>query len=141
MVDDSAFARSRIVKVLSDSPGLQVVGQAVDGADAIKQTKELQPDVVTLDIEMPVMDGLAALEQIMRECPTPVVMVSSLTGPQTDATVAALQLGAVDFFLKPSIALPVGAGVTQSDLSKTVMNAATVKVRRFERDGDDSLMN
>jgi two-component system chemotaxis response regulator CheB len=132
VVDDSAFARSRIVKVLSESPGLQVVGQAVDGADAIRQTKELQPDVVTLDVEMPVMDGLTALEQMMRECPTPVVMVSSLTGPQADATVAALQLGAVDFFLKPSIALPAGTGVTQSDLAKTVMNAATVKVRRLD---------
>ena len=131
VVDDSAFARSRIVKVLSQSPGLQVVGQAVDGADAIRQTKELQPDVVTLDVEMPVLDGLKALEQMMRECPTPVVMVSSLTGPQTDATIASLELGAVDFFLKPSIALPAGTGVTQSDLSKTVMNAATVKVHRL----------
>lgn len=139
VVDDSAFARSRIVKVLSDSPGLQVVGQAVDGADAVRQTKELRPDVVTLDVEMPVMNGLVALEQMMRECPTPVVMVSSLTGPQTDATVAALQLGAVDFFLKPSIAMPAGAGVTQSDLSKTVMNAATVKVRQLIGNGHNVL--
>ena len=131
VVDDSAFARSRIIKVLNHSPGLQVVGQAVDGADAIRQTKELQPDVVTLDVEMPVLDGLKALEQMMRECPTPVVMVSSLTGPQTEATIASLELGAVDFFLKPSIALPAGTGVTQSDLSKTVMNAATVKVSRL----------
>ncbi len=134
VVDDSAFARSRIVKVLSDAPGLQVVGQAVDGADAVSQTKVLHPDVVTLDIEMPVMDGLKALEQIMRECPTPVVMVSSLTGPQTHATIASLELGAVDFFLKPSIALPTGSGATQSDLSKTVMNAATVKVRHLNGD-------
>ena len=141
VVDDSAFARSRIVKVLNDSPGLQVVGQAVDGADAIRQTKELRPDVVTLDIEMPVMGGLMALEQMMRECPTPVVMVSSLTGPQTDATVAALQLGAVDFFLKPSIALPAGTGVTRSDLSKTVMNAATVKVRHLNGKSPKSLIN
>lgn len=129
VVDDSAFARASISRVLSRAPGMEIVGQAANGQEAIDKTRELNPDVVTLDVEMPVMDGLTALKRIMRLNPLPVVMVSSLTGPQADATIAALELGAVECFLKPSIALPAGRLGAEHDLVTTIRNAARARVR------------
>ncbi len=129
VVDDSAFARSSISRVLNRAPGMEIVGQAANGQEAIDKTRELKPDVVTLDVEMPVMDGLTALRRIMHMNPLPVVMVSSLTGPQADATITALELGAVECFLKPSIALPAGRHGDEHDLVTTIRNAAAAKVR------------
>lgn len=83
IVDDSAFARSVIAKKLDSDSSLTVAGFARDGADALKQIDALKPDVVTMDITMPEMDGLAALEHIMTSNPMPVIMLSALTGPQT----------------------------------------------------------
>ena len=79
IVDDSAFARSIIVKKLSVDPNIEVIGVAKDGVDALDKIKQLKPNVVTLDISMPRMDGLTALKRIMAECPTPVVILSALT--------------------------------------------------------------
>ncbi len=133
IVDDSAFARIRIARALTKHPDIEVVGQAVNGEEGVQKARELHPDVVTLDVEMPQMDGLAALEAIMSRTPTAVVMVSSLTGPQTEATLRALELGAVDFHLKSSLASPVGDAATQGDLTATVLNAASARVRRIFR--------
>lgn len=103
VVDDSATVRSVLRRRLEEDPALSVIGQAADGLEALEQVKKLDPDVITLDIEMPRLDGLGALERIMKEHPTPVVMVSTLTSKGADATIRALELGAIDFIEKPGI--------------------------------------
>ena len=133
IVDDSAFARSIIVKKLSVDPDIEVIGVAKDGIDALEKIKELKPDVVTLDVSMPRMDGLTALERIIAECPTPVVMLSALTGEQAPATMAALELGAVDFFLKPSVLSPAGLSKESGDLAEKVKIAAHVDLAKLLR--------
>ena len=101
VVDDSASMRRLIRAVLERTPDITVVGEAQDPIEARDAIKALNPDVVTLDIEMPRMNGLEFLEKIMRLRPTPVIMVSSLTGAGTDATIRALEIGAVDCIAKP----------------------------------------
>jgi two-component system chemotaxis response regulator CheB len=102
IVDDSYFMRKMLQDILADSGGiLQIVDTAKNGLEAIEKTKKLKPDVITMDIEMPRMDGLVALEKIMREQPTPVVMLSSHTVKGSESTIRALELGAVDCIAKP----------------------------------------
>ncbi len=100
VVDDSAFMRKAISMMLGDDPEIDVVGTARDGIDAIEKVKLLHPDLMTLDVEMPRMDGITALKKIMRENPLPVLMVSSLTVEGARATIDALSAGAVDFIPK-----------------------------------------
>lgn len=100
VVDDSAFMRKVLSDLFKSQPDFEVVDIGRNGAEAVEKVKQHSPDVVTLDVEMPVMDGLTALEQIMAVKPTPVVMVSSLTKAGADATIKALSLGAVDFVAK-----------------------------------------
>ena len=100
IVDDSLFMRKVISNMLKDEPDIEVIGLAHNGREALDMIGELNPDVVTLDVEMPVMDGLTALERIMKEKPVPVLMVSSLTKDGAEATLKALELGAVDFMPK-----------------------------------------
>lgn len=100
IVDDSAFMRKAIENMVKKDPEIEVVGTGKNGLDAIEMVKSLKPDVMTLDIEMPRMDGLTALQKIMSENPLPVIMVSSLTTEGADATLKALDLGAVDFIPK-----------------------------------------
>lgn len=100
VVDDSAFMRKAISIMMSDDPAIEVVGTARDGQEGLEKVLQLTPDLVTMDIEMPRMDGLAALRKIMAERPTPVMMVSSLTTDGAQATLDALELGAVDFIPK-----------------------------------------
>jgi len=102
IVDDSAFMRHRLAKRLEVDPDIIIVGKAYDGLDALSQIKALNPDVVTLDVEMPRMDGLTALRRIMAECPTPVIMVSAVTQRGARATIKALMRGAIDFVTKPT---------------------------------------
>lgn len=101
VVDDSAFMRFTISKHLNETPGIQVVGTARDGIEALELIPKLKPDVVTLDVEMPRLDGLSTLREIMTRFPLPVVMLSSLTAEGTVETVQALTIGAVDFIAKP----------------------------------------
>lgn len=105
IVDDSIFMRKALETLLSNENDIDVVGMARDGKEAVDMTMKLNPDVITLDVEMPVMDGLEALEIIMKEKPTPVIMVSSVTKEGADATIKALELGAVDFMTKDSNSL------------------------------------
>jgi two-component system chemotaxis response regulator CheB len=102
VVDDSATMRGLITATLQADPQIEVVGQAADPVEARLAIKSLAPDVVTLDIEMPNMDGLAFLEKIMRLRPTPVIMVSTLTQAGADVNVRALEIGAFDCVAKPS---------------------------------------
>lgn len=100
VVDDSGFFRRRIAEILSADSRLEVVGSAENGDEALRQVKSLKPDVVTMDIEMPVMDGITAVRRIMAEQPTPVLMFSTLTYEGGKATLDALEAGALDFLPK-----------------------------------------
>jgi two-component system chemotaxis response regulator CheB len=100
VIDDSAFMRKSISIMLESDSDIEVVGTARDGLEGFNLVKSINPDIVTLDIEMPRMDGLTALKKIMDECPTSVIMVSSLTSEGAEATIKALELGAVDFIPK-----------------------------------------
>jgi two-component system chemotaxis response regulator CheB len=103
VVDDSATMRGMIAATLSSDPGITVVGEASNPLEARDAIKALNPDVVTLDVEMPKMDGLEFLEKIMRLRPMPVIMVSTLTSNGADATIKALEIGALDCVVKPSL--------------------------------------
>lgn len=129
VVDDSALMRRMLSEVLSKDPGLEVVGVAADPIVAADQIKSLAPDVLTLDVEMPRMDGLTFLEKLMRLRPTPVVMVSSLTEIGCDTTLRALELGAVDFVTKPRASVPGESAQFASDLVAKVRAAARARVR------------
>ncbi len=100
VVDDSGFFRRRVSEILSSDPNIQVIGTAINGREAIDQTLALKPDVITMDYEMPTMDGISAVRQIMQRCPTPVLMFSSLTHEGARVTLDALDAGAVDFLPK-----------------------------------------
>jgi two-component system chemotaxis response regulator CheB len=100
VVDDSGFFRRRVTDMLKDDPRLEVVGTAVDGQDAINKVKELKPNVITMDIEMPVMDGITAVRRIMATQPTPILMFSSLTHEGAKSTFEALEAGAIDYLPK-----------------------------------------
>ncbi len=100
VVDDSGFFRRRVTEILAGDPQIQVVGTANNGREAIEQTLALHPDVITMDYEMPVMDGIEAVRQIMQRCPTPVIMFSSLTYEGARVSLDALDAGAADYLPK-----------------------------------------
>ncbi len=127
IVDDSAFMRKMVTEIVSEDPALCVAGQARDGADALRLLDALRPDVVTLDVEMPVMDGLAALEQIMQRRPTPTIMLSSLTQAGADMTLRCLERGAVDFVGKPSGSISLDIRKIAGELVAKIKAAAGVR--------------
>lgn len=100
VVDDSAFFRRRLTEILNSDPHITVIGAAANGREAVEQTASLNPDVITMDIEMPVMDGITAVRKIMESRPTPVLMFSAFTTDGAKATLEALEAGAVDFLPK-----------------------------------------
>ncbi|CAM4224659.1 protein-glutamate methylesterase/protein-glutamine glutaminase [Vibrio agarivorans] len=100
VVDDSSFFRRRVSEIINSDPRLEVIDVAVNGREAVDKAKQLKPDVITMDIEMPVMDGITAVKQIMAAAPTPILMFSSLTHDGAKATLDALDAGAVDFLPK-----------------------------------------
>lgn len=130
IVDDSALARQVLVDMISQDPELEVAGIARDGVEAIKMTKELNPDVITMDIHMPEMDGLSALEYIMKSCPRPVVMVSALVKKGAVPTLKSLELGAVDFIAKPS-QFPTSLSEVQEDIIRKIKSAAGSRAREM----------
>src|SRR5665647_827523 len=103
IIDDSLLIRKVLTEILNSSPDIEVVGSAEDPLIAREMIKELNPDVLTLDIEMPRMDGITFLRNLMRLRPMPVVMISALTESNAEVTLTALELGAVDFIAKPTI--------------------------------------
>ena len=105
VVDDSALMRKLLTELLNSDPQIEVVGSAMDAYVARDKIKKLKPDVLTLDVEMPKMDGLSFLSNLMRLHPMPVVMVSSLTEKGADVTLRALEIGAIDFVSKPKVDL------------------------------------
>lgn len=136
VVDDSAFMRRLLTEMIKEFPGFEVAGVAKNGAEAVQQVMALGPDVITMDVEMPVMDGLKALAEVMRIRPTPVVMVSSLTQEGADATIQALMLGAVDFIAKPSGSISTELISRQNELKVMLQAAASSHpfVRKWGKD-------
>lgn len=132
VVDDSRTMRSLITATLSADPEINVIGEACDAFEARDAIKELSPDVVTLDIEMPKMNGLEFLERIMRLRPTPVIVISSLTERGTDTSIRALEIGAVDCIAKPS----VRNKDSLEDLGARVKAAASAHLRRARPVGE-----
>lgn len=128
VVDDSALMRRMISDIIESNSRLVVVGTARDGLDAIRKVEDLQPDVITMDIEMPAMNGLAALEQIMQRRPTPVVMLSSRTAHGAEETLRSLELGAVDFVCKPSGSTSVDIKRVKDMLITKLQLAATARL-------------
>lgn len=129
IVDDSALMRQLLTECLSSDRELEVVGAAPDPYIARDLIKSLNPDVLTLDVEMPKMDGLTFLENLMRLRPMPVIMVSSLTEVGADVTLQALELGAIDFVTKPKIDLAAGVRSYAADLVEKIKGAARAHVR------------
>ncbi len=131
VVDDSPFARVVIARKLQTAGDLEVVGMAGNGEEALDRVRELGPDVITMDVEMPGVGGLSAIKLIMAERPTPIVMLSSLTSEGTDTTLLALESGAVDFYPKPGMADPVGAAQSALLLQDKIRAAARIAPERL----------
>ena len=131
VVDDSAYMRKVVSNLLESDENIVVIDTARDGLDALEKIKSLKPDVVTLDVEMPRLDGLSALQRIMKECPTPVIMLSSLTQDGSETTVKALTLGAIDFVGKPSGTISLDIHKVQEELVAKVRVASRAVVTNF----------
>ncbi len=129
IIDDSALIRQLLTSIINSKVDMRVVGAAPDPIVAREMIKARNPDVLTLDIEMPKMDGLAFLEKLMRLRPTPVVMISSLTDRGSEITLRALELGAVDFITKPKIDISRGLQQYTDDIAEKIRAAASAKVK------------
>ncbi len=129
-VDDSALMRQVLASLLAKDPDIEVIGSAPDPYVAREKIKTLNPDVITLDVEMPRMDGITFLEKLMRGHPMPVVMVSSLTEAGCQTTLRALELGAVDFITKPKLDLREGMDEVAQDLISKIKAAACANLKR-----------
>lgn len=129
VVDDSALIRQLLTEIVNAQPDMRVVGTAGDPIVARERIKKLLPDVLTLDIEMPRMDGLAFLERLMQLRPMPVVMISSLTRKNADATLRALELGAVDFVEKPTLGISDGLQAYAETIADKIRIAAKARLR------------
>src|ERR1700674_4800236 len=130
IVDDSAFMRKVLETILISDEKVQVVGHAKDGREAVRLAESLKPDVITMDINMPVMDGLQATAEIMTTNPRPIVVVSSESRQGAASTLRALELGAIEFVAKPSGAIDLDMQSVKEDLLRKVRMAAKVRVVR-----------
>ncbi len=133
VIDDSAFMRRAIKQMLETDPAIEIVGLAKNGREGVDMAKKLTPDVVTLDIEMPEMDGLTALRHIMRDCPTQVLMVSSLTTEGSHAALTALKLGAADFLAKDVSQVSLSVTKIQERLVQAVKHLGAAGRSRLRR--------
>lgn len=130
IVDDSSFMRKVLHTIVSADPQMEVVGQAKDGNEAVAMAQSLKPDVITMDINMPHVDGLQATEEIMSQNPRPIVVVSSETREGAASTLVALELGAIDFIPKPSSGIDLDMNSIGADLNRKLKMAAKVRVVR-----------
>ena len=133
IVDDSMLIRRLLTEILSLDSNIEVVGTATDPIDARQKIKQLNPDVITLDIEMPLMDGITFLEKLMRLRPLPVVMISTLTKKGARATIEALQLGAVDFIAKPKQDVNNSLSDLSQEIIMKVKNAAKANISALKQ--------
>ncbi len=133
VVDDSAFMRKVISDIIKLDEELNVIGTARNGKEAIEKIKELKPDVITLDVEMPVMDGLTALKIIIEEFHLPVIMLSTITKEGADATLKALELGAVDFITKPNNIFKMNEEEIVSQIGESIKIASRVTITSLRK--------
>jgi two-component system chemotaxis response regulator CheB len=131
VVDDSALVRSLLTEIINRQPDMQCVGAASDPYVAREMIRNLDPDVITLDVEMPRMDGIDFLSKLMRLRPMPVVMVSTLTERGADVTLRALELGAIDFVAKPKIGISNGLQQLAQEITEKIRIAAKAQVRKL----------
>ena len=129
VIDDSALIRKLLTEIINNEPDMQVIGAAPDPLVAREMIRSMNPDVLTLDVEMPKMDGLDFLERLMRLRPMPVVMVSSLTEKGSDATLRALELGAVDYVSKPKLDIVHGIQEYAAEIADKIRTAAASRPR------------
>ena len=128
--DDSSYMRKVLQHIVSSDPQLEVAGEARDGRDAVSQAERLRPDVITMDINMPLMDGLQATEVIMSSNPRPILIVSSESRAGADITLKALELGAIDFVPKPSSGVDLDLNSVREDICRKLKMASPVRVVR-----------
>src|ERR1700756_1523931 len=133
VIDDSAYNRVTISRMLESSPQIKVVATAVNGEDGIKQVVKHRPDVITLDLEMPVMDGFAFLRWLMANKPTPVIAVSSRSSDRS--VFKALDLGAIDFIAKPGGNVSPRLEEIQADLIAKVLSVRDLRLDNIRKDG------
>lgn len=132
VVDDSALVRGLLAEIINRRPDMECVGAASDPFVAREMIRNLDPDVITLDVEMPRMDGIDFLGKLMRLRPMPVVMVSTLTERGAEVTLRALELGAVDFVGKPKIGVGDGLRSLAGDITDKIRIAAKAQIRRAQ---------
>ena len=130
VVDDSAFMCKVLQEIINSDPQLEVVGQGRDGRDGVALAESLRPDVITMDINMPHVDGLQATEQIMTQHPRPIVIVSSESREGAASTLKALELGAIDFVPKPTSGIDLDMKSVREELTRKLKLAAKVRVVR-----------
>ena len=131
VIDDSALIRSLLSEIIRSDPELDLVGAAPDAFVAKEMVKRFAPDVITLDIEMPKVDGLTFLDRLMKAKPTPVIMISTLTEDRAEATLKALELGAVDYIAKPKINVSKGIEEYRELIVEKIKAASTARVKQF----------
>src|SRR5437763_7487571 len=137
VIDDSAYNRVTISRVLASSPQIEVVATAVNGEDGIRQAMRHRPDVITLDLEMPVMDGFAFLRWLMANLPTAVIVVSSRASDRS--VFKALELGAVDFIAKPGGRVSPRLEEIQRDLTTKVLEVTNVRLDNLRRRAEEPI--
>lgn len=133
VVDDSSFFRRRVSEILEKDSGIEVIDFAVNGKEAVEKAASLRPDVITMDVEMPVLDGISAVKQIMQASPTPILMFSSLTREGASATLDALEAGAVDFLPKKFEDIARNSEEAIKSLQNKVKEIGRKRVSRFTR--------
>ena len=133
VVDDSAFMRKMIAEILQSHPRINVIGTARNGQDAMGKIAQLNPDVITLDVEMPIMDGISTLRNIMTHNPKPVIMLSSLTKEGANKTFESMELGAIDFITKPSGSISLNIQEKEAEIKTKVLQAVNAKVVKLTK--------
>ena len=138
VVDDSALVRSLLAEIINRQRDMECIGTANDPLVAREMIREMNPDVITLDVEMPRMDGIDFLGRLMRLRPMPVVMISTLTERGAEVTMRALELGAVDFVAKPKADLARGMELLMNELTLKIKIAAGAKLLRYKQQSQAS---
>ncbi|MBU9720339.1 MULTISPECIES: protein-glutamate methylesterase/protein-glutamine glutaminase [Bacillaceae] len=139
VVDDSAFMRKMLSDLIEQDGRIQVIATARNGVDALEKISKYNPDVITLDVEMPVMNGIEALKNIMARHPKPVIMVSSTTKEGADTTIQAMEFGAFDFIPKPSGSISLDIYKVQNDLNNKIVHAARTPLKILNKSNENNI--